>query len=206
MILQRVGVKNYWLQSRRCALAFSLGCLYSIQNFSFQVFPIGRAVPTPAVPLGCQTVPVSSVREEVRPQRPPVQTHQSPPFSTNQPDSSHCKLMCGGLGSPGNPAGATVSLSRGRKPQEQEDVDVNVQVLAPSGTSTGVRQPKHALSCRFSRLWSLTNLLSESKAAPLPSRQRLQVAVVAVGASGCFPPHVCPILFFLSLSPGSAQD
>lgn len=74
-----------------------------------------------------------------------------------------------GLGSPGNPAGATASLSRGRKPQEQEDVDMNVQVLPASGTSTGVRQPKHALSCRFSRLWLLTNLLPESKAAKLPS-------------------------------------
>lgn len=99
MVLPRVGLENSWLQSRQCALAFSPVCLYSIQNFSFQVFPIGRAVPTPAVPLGCQTVPVSSVREEVRPQRPPVQTHQSPPFSTNQPDGSHCKLMRGGLGS-----------------------------------------------------------------------------------------------------------
>lgn len=188
MILPRAGLENSWLQSRRCPLSFSPVCLYLIQNFSFQVFPIGRAVPTPAVPLGCQTVPVSSVREEVRPQRPPVQTHQSPPFSTNQSDSSHCKLMRGGLGSLGNPAGATVS----------QDVDVNVQVLPPSGTSTGVHQPKHALPRRFSRLWSLRNLLSESKAAPLPSWQRLQVAVDTVGASGCFPPHVCPVLFFFS--------
>lgn len=101
---------------------------------------------------------------------------------------------------------STVSLSRGRKPQEQEDADMNVQVLAPSGTLTGLRQPKHALSCRFSRLWSLTNLLSESKAAPSPSRQRLQVAVNTVGASGCFPPHVCLVLFLLLLSPASAQD
>lgn len=113
MILPRVGLENSWLQSRRCALAFSLGCLYSIQNFSFQVFPIGRAVPTPAVPLGCQTVPVSSVREEVRPQRPPVQTHQSPPFSTNQPDSSHCKLMLGGARISGKPSGSdALTLTR----------------------------------------------------------------------------------------------
>lgn len=199
MILPRVGLENSWLQSRRRTLAFSPVCLYSIQNFSFQVFSIGRAVPTPAVPLGCQTVPVSSVREEVRPQRPPVQTHQSPPFSTNQPDGSRCKLMHGELGSPGNPAGATVSLSRGRKPQEQEDVDVNVQVSPPSGTSTGVCQPKHALSCRPSRLWSLANLLSESsgKWHRHHPDKRLQVAVDTVGASGCFPPHVCPVLFLV---------
>lgn len=57
-----------------------------------QVLPIRRAVPTPAVPLGCQTLPVSSVREEVRPQRPPVQTHQSAPLPADQPDGSRRKL------------------------------------------------------------------------------------------------------------------
>lgn len=76
---------------------------------SFQVLPIGRAVPTPAVPLGCQTLPVSSVREEVRPQRPPVQTHQSAPLPADQPDGSRRKLSCrlgtsGKLCEPRNPS------------------------------------------------------------------------------------------------------
>lgn len=61
----------------------------------FQVLPIRWVVSTPAIPLGCQTVPVSSVRKEVRPQWPSVQTHQSPPFSANQPDSSLGKLRPG---------------------------------------------------------------------------------------------------------------
>lgn len=59
---------------------------------SGQIFPIRRAVPTPAIPLRCQTLPVPSVWEEICPQWPPVKTCQSPPFSTHQPHSSLPKL------------------------------------------------------------------------------------------------------------------
>lgn len=59
---------------------------------SGQIFPIRRAVPTPAIPLRCQTLPVPSVWEEICPQWPPVKTCQSPPFSTHQPHSPLPKL------------------------------------------------------------------------------------------------------------------
>lgn len=79
--------------------------------FFSQVFPVRRAVSPPALPLRCQTLPVSGLWEEVRPQRPPVEAHQSTPFPTQQPDSSHSKLTLGSLG----PLG---SISCGLRPLE----------------------------------------------------------------------------------------
>lgn len=100
--------------------------------FSLQVLPIGRAVPTSAVPLGCQTLPVSSVREEVRPQRPPVQTHQSAPLPADQPDGSRRKLSRrrGPLGISASHE-TLPSLAPGPGPWER---DVNVQALTPSAS------------------------------------------------------------------------
>lgn len=59
---------------------------------SLQVLPVRRAVPTPALPLRSEAVPVHRLREEVRPQRSPVETPQSPPLSTKQQDRTLCKL------------------------------------------------------------------------------------------------------------------
>lgn len=57
----------------------------------WQVLPVRRAVPTPPLPLRSEAVPVHRLREEVRPQRSPVETPQSPPLSTKQQDSALCK-------------------------------------------------------------------------------------------------------------------
>ena len=56
---------------------------------SSQVLPVGRAVAAPPFTFGGQALPVHRVREEVCPQRPPVQTHQSTQLSAAQQDSAH---------------------------------------------------------------------------------------------------------------------
>lgn len=66
--------------------------LYSLLVFFFwQVFSIWWAFQTPPLPLRSETVPVHRLREEVRPQRSPVETPQSPPLSTKQQDGTLCK-------------------------------------------------------------------------------------------------------------------
>lgn len=50
-----------------------------------QVLALGRAVATPAFALGREALPVPRVREEVRPQRPPVQARQGAPLPAQQP-------------------------------------------------------------------------------------------------------------------------
>jgi len=57
-----------------------------------QVLPVRRAVPPPALPLRRQALRVLPVREEVRPQRPPVQTHQGPPQLQAQQDNQSHRL------------------------------------------------------------------------------------------------------------------
>lgn len=70
-----------------CSALFDSLSITESRTSYLQVFPIRRALSAQTIPLWRQTLPVSSVWEEVRSQWPPVQTHQSPPFSTNQPDS-----------------------------------------------------------------------------------------------------------------------
>lgn len=60
--------------------------------FSRQVLPVRRAVPTPPLSLWSEAIPVHRLREEVCPQRSPVETPQSPPLSTKQQDRPLCKL------------------------------------------------------------------------------------------------------------------
>lgn len=50
-----------------------------------QVFPVGRALPSQAFPLGCQAVPVCRLPEEVCPQRPLSQTREDPPGPALRP-------------------------------------------------------------------------------------------------------------------------
>lgn len=50
-----------------------------------QVLALGRAIATPALALGREALPVPRVREEVRPQRPPVQARQGAPLPAQQP-------------------------------------------------------------------------------------------------------------------------
>lgn len=148
--------------------------------FSLQVLPIGRAVPTSAVPLGCQTLPVSSVREEVRPQRPPVQTHQSAPLPADQPDGSRRKLSRrrGPLGisasheNPSISGAGTWAMGAGRE----------CTGLDAFGQPTGVRWWKHALSCCDRSLI----YCQRAKTRDMVSIPTAAAAGDALAASGCF--------------------
>lgn len=51
-----------------------------------QVLPIRRTVPSPPLSLWHQAVRVLTVREEVRPQRSLIQTHEGPPQLQAQQD------------------------------------------------------------------------------------------------------------------------